>query len=46
MEQLTHLPHIRNSHAGLNQWDPIHNSIFEVTFTAPKKLEVVTDLFN
>ncbi len=46
MEQLTHLPHIRNSHAGLNQWDPIHNSIFEVTFTAPRKLEGVTDLFN
>ena len=46
MQQLEHLPHIKNSHSGLNHWDPIHNSIFEVTFTPPVKLAGITDLFN
>ena len=33
--QMNHLPHINNMHAGFNHWDPVHNSIFDVTFTVP-----------
>lgn len=29
------LPHILNSEAGRNKYDPVHKSIFEVTFTLP-----------
>lgn len=29
------LPHIKNSQAGLNLYDPVHKSIFEVQFTLP-----------
>lgn len=29
------LPHIKNSQAGMNLWDPVHKSIFEVVFTIP-----------
>jgi len=32
--QLT-LPHIKNMPAGINKWDPVHKSIFEVHFTLP-----------
>ena len=32
------LPHIKNSQAGINLWDPVHKSIFEVTFTIPEAL--------
>ena len=32
--QLT-LPHIKNMAAGINKWDPVHKSIFEVHFTLP-----------
>ncbi len=32
------LPHIRNSQAGVNKWDPVHNAMFEVYFTVPEPL--------
>lgn len=32
------LPHIKNSQAGINLWDPVHKSMFEVTFTIPEAL--------
>lgn len=32
------LPHIKNSVAGVNKFDPVHNSIFEVRFTLPEAL--------
>lgn len=32
------LPHIKNSQAGVNRYDPVHNSIFEVYFTLPESL--------
>lgn len=32
------LPHITNSKAGVNKWDPMHNSLFEVYFTIPEAL--------
>jgi hypothetical protein len=32
------LPHLKNSQAGLNRYDPVHKSIFEVYFTLPAAL--------
>lgn len=32
------LPHITNSTAGRNKFDPVHNSIFEVKFTVPEAI--------
>lgn len=32
------LPHIQNSAAGRNLYDPVHNSLFEVYFTLPEAL--------
>ena len=32
------LPHIQNSQAGRNKWDPVHSSIFEVRFTVPEAI--------
>ena len=32
------LPHLRNSVAGVNKFDPVHNNIFEVAFTVPAAL--------
>lgn len=32
---LSHLPHIKNMPSGINKWDPVHKSIFEVYFTLP-----------
>ena len=32
------LPHIQNSQAGRNKWDPVHTNIFEVRFTLPEVL--------
>ena len=32
------LPHIQNSQAGRNKFDPVHNNIFEVRFTVPEAL--------
>lgn len=37
--QMNHLPHINNVHAGFNHWDPVHNSIFDVSFTIPVLLQ-------
>lgn len=36
---LTHLPHITNTHAGMNKWDPMHSAIFEVYFSIPEALK-------
>ena len=33
------LPHITNSTAGVNLYDPVHKSIFEVYFTLPQALK-------
>lgn len=35
MGQLSHLPHIQNVEAGASLRDPVHNSIFDVTFELP-----------
>lgn len=32
------LPHITNSQAGRNKWDPVYKSMFEVYFTIPEAL--------
>ena len=32
------LPHIQNSQAGRNKWDPVHANMFEVLFTVPEAL--------
>lgn len=32
------LPHITNSQAGVNKWDPVFKSIYEVYFTLPEAL--------
>ena len=32
------LPHITNSQAGINRWDPAHSNLFEVYFTLPEAL--------
>ena len=32
------LPHIQNSQAGRNKWDPVHVNMFEVLFTVPEAL--------
>lgn len=31
-------PHVRGVQAGINKWDPMHKSIFEVVFTLPQAL--------
>lgn len=33
--QLTHLPHLKNTTSGNNWYDPVHKAIFEVYFTLP-----------
>lgn len=38
---LTHLPHIKNMKSGINKWDPVHKSIFEVYFTLPTVLQTL-----
>lgn len=35
------LPHIQNSDAGRNKWDPVHKSIFELGFTLPNDIRTV-----
>ena len=35
---LNHLPHLKNVKAGINKWDPVHKSLFEVYFTLPEPL--------
>lgn len=36
---LSHLPHFRNISAGMNKWDPVHNSIWEVYITLPTLIQ-------
>lgn len=36
---LTHLPHIKNFKSGINKYDPVHNSIYEVYFTLPEAIQ-------
>ena len=38
-QNLTHLPHIKNMKSGMNKYDPVHKSIFEVYFTLPEALQ-------
>ena len=33
--QVSHLPHISNAQAGIEHWDPMHNSLFQINFTVP-----------
>jgi hypothetical protein len=40
-QQISHLPHIKTVEAGINRWDPMHQSIYEVMFTTPVGLEGV-----
>ena len=35
---MTYLPHFKNIPAGINKWDPVHQSLFEVYFTLPQAL--------
>lgn len=35
---ITHLPHIKNTQAGNNYYDPMHASVYEVYFTLPDAL--------
>lgn len=37
------LPHLRNSQAGVNKYDPVHSDIFEVYFSIP---EAIRDNFG
>lgn len=39
MTSLVHLPHIKNAASGINKYDPVHNSLFEVYFTLPAPLQ-------
>lgn len=32
---VSHLPHIHNVQAGINNWDPMYQSVFEVYFSLP-----------
>jgi len=36
--QVSHLPHITNVKAGVEKWDPMHQSIFEIAFTVPEAI--------
>ena len=36
---LNHLTHIKNVQAGINKYDPVHKSIFEVYFTLPDAIQ-------
>ena len=38
MATVKHAPHIRNVQAGNKNWDPMHASIFEVSFAVPKAI--------
>lgn len=35
---VSHLPHITNVSAGINKWDPMYQSVFEVYFSLPKAI--------
>lgn len=36
---LTHLPHIKNIKSGINKWDPVHKSVWELYVTVPDVLQ-------
>lgn len=36
---LVHLPHIKNVKSGINKYDPVHQSIYEVYFTLPEVIQ-------
>lgn len=36
---LEHLPHIKNMKSGINKYDPVHKSIYEVYFTLPEAIQ-------
>jgi hypothetical protein len=36
---LVHLPHIKNMKSGINKYDPVHKSIYEVYFTLPEVIQ-------
>lgn len=36
---LVHLPHTKNIKSGINKYDPVHKSIFEVYFTLPEVIQ-------
>lgn len=36
---ISHLPHIKNTQAGNNYYDPMHSAIFEVYFTLPVAIQ-------
>lgn len=36
---LNHLTHIKNVTAGINKYDPVHKSLFEIYFTLPEVLK-------
>lgn len=38
MATVSHAPHIRNTQAGNNYYDPMHSSIFEVCFSLPEAI--------
>lgn len=35
---VSHLPHITNVSAGINKWDPMYQSVFEVYFSLPSAI--------
>jgi len=37
--QISHLPHIKNTQAGNNYYDPMHSAVFEVYFTLPTAIQ-------
>ena len=37
--QISHLPHIKNTQAGNNYYDPMHSALFEVYFTLPVAIQ-------
>jgi hypothetical protein len=36
---LNHLPHIKNVTSGINKYDPVHKSLYEVYFTLPTAIQ-------
>lgn len=36
---LQHLPHIKNIKSGINKYDPVHKSLYEVYFTLPEIIQ-------
>lgn len=36
---LSHLPHIKNMKSGINKYDPVHKSIYELYFTLPESIQ-------